>query len=131
MAWLAPISLTDAVVALTAAPKRPILIVDTCALLDIVRAPMRESPQRLITAFRELDAAIRQGLIHVPILPPVLHEWTERSKTVRAEVERFLVKMDADFARVRQSCLEMDMTVSATSSVAATGVAAQLVAMIE
>ena len=79
------ITLAQAVADLLAAP-RPILFLDTCTLLDIVRAPLRN----LILAVRagvELRALAATGTVRLFVQDIVPGEWTDNLPAARRDGE--------------------------------------------
>ncbi len=78
-------TLSQAVADLTAAP-RPILFLDTCTLLDIVRAPLRD----LIASVRagvELRALAATGTIRLFVKDIVPGEWLNNMRAARQDGE--------------------------------------------
>jgi hypothetical protein len=78
-------TIAQAVADLLAAP-RPILIVDTCALLDIVRAPLRDLTAAVRAAV-ELKTLLMNGTVELFVQDIVQREWTDNLLSARRDGE--------------------------------------------
>ncbi len=78
-------SLIQAVANLTAAP-RPVLFLDTCTLLDIVRAPLRELVHE-VRAAAELCALSSAATVQLFVQDIVPNEWNDNLNTARRDGE--------------------------------------------
>jgi hypothetical protein len=79
------IPLTQAAADLTAAP-RPVLILDTCALLDVIRAPGRDLAATVRAAV-ELRGSAAAGTIRLLVQDIVPGEWAENLPSARRDGE--------------------------------------------
>lgn len=79
------ITLAQAVADLIAAP-RPILFLDTCTILDIVRAPLRVLPLEVKTGV-ELLALAAAGTIRLFVQDIVPREWADNLRAARHDGE--------------------------------------------
>ena len=89
-------NVTDRIIASPA----PVLFIDTCSLLDLIRVPFRERSAKKVS--QVLDAAMNlialsqksvSGLWVVGP-PVVLDEWTEHSQAATEELRRHLERLD-------------------------------------
>ena len=70
----------------------PILFCDTCALLDLIRLPLRENQPTKVNSC--LDAAtsilqsIQMGSISLVTPPPVYDEWNTHAQKIQSEVKK-------------------------------------------
>ena len=90
------ITITHAVADLTAAP-RPILFLDTCTLLDIVRivqAPLRDLTPT-VRAGVELRALAAAGTVRLFVQDIVSREWTDNLPAARQDGERGILAFTA------------------------------------
>jgi hypothetical protein len=96
--------IADVVTTLIAAPV-PILLLDTCAFLDIIRAPVRRDPSWIEPAIR-----LRAGVSAQPrkcglvVASLVGQEWTDSVATVVKELSKHLRDLDAQAAHVHDAC---------------------------
>ncbi len=79
------ITLAQAVASSTAAP-RPILFLDTCTLLDIIRAPLRDLTMAVRAAV-ELRMLAANGTVGLFVQDIVPREWDENLQAARREGE--------------------------------------------
>jgi hypothetical protein len=79
------ITIAQAVANLIAAP-RPILILDTCTLLDIVRAPLRDLTE-VVRAGVELRTLVRNGTVGLFVQDIVHREWADNLPAARGDCE--------------------------------------------
>ena len=80
-------TLADAVKQL-AATKRPVLYLDTCALLDVVRAPCRDRTDHLLAAVARIEKAARAKRVVLCAAEITRDEWVRNIDVVLADVER-------------------------------------------
>jgi hypothetical protein len=80
------ITLAQAAAASIAAP-RPILFLDTCTLLDIVRAPLHDLSLEVRAAL-ELQALASAGTIRLFVQDIVSREWTDNLPAAREDGEK-------------------------------------------
>jgi hypothetical protein len=79
------ITLAQALAALIATP-RPILFLDTCTLLDIVRAPLRDLTMT-VRAGVELRALVAAGTVRLFVQDIVHREWADNLQAARRDGE--------------------------------------------
>ena len=79
------ITLAQAVADLIAAP-RPILFLDTCTLLDIVRAPLRDLTAT-VRAGVELRSLVATGTVRLFVQDIVPGEWADNLPAARRDGE--------------------------------------------
>lgn len=66
------------VAAITGSPPAPVMFVDSCTLLDIVRAPLEDKPDEVRVALQMLAAARKSPtMIHLLIASPTRKEWAD------------------------------------------------------
>lgn len=86
--------------------KLPILICDTCALLDIIRMPFRQTElTRLISiqsAITEIFERSKQGTISLVVSPLVKDEWAANAPSVQRELENHLKKLEGQNEIIRE-----------------------------
>jgi hypothetical protein len=88
-------TIEEAATAVAAVPS-PVLLFDTCALLDIIRAPLRGENHLIESAAILTRAATGTPAgIHVVITSTVEDEWTEHATIVTQEVDRELRRIRA------------------------------------
>jgi hypothetical protein len=69
--------IADVVTAITGSPA-PVLFIDSCILLDIVRAPLRDKPTEIPFARVFLDSVQKaQKTIHLVVASPTPREWAD------------------------------------------------------
>jgi hypothetical protein len=104
------VTLGQAVDLILAAPA-PVLFIDTCILLDIIRAPLR-GHNRIIEAAARLaeHAALEPPRLHVLITSTIDSEWAEHVARVRAEVERELQAARRVLDAMRDACRSAGLT---------------------
>lgn len=79
------IAIAQAVADLIANP-RPVLFLDTCALLDVVRAPLRNLTPT-VRAGLQLRALAGAGTVQLFVQDIVPHEWTDNLPSARKDGE--------------------------------------------
>lgn len=90
-------SLADVTTRLIESP-RSVLICDTCALLDIIRIPIRidatSNVSDTLNAAIEVLEAASSGRIILILPPPVHDEWLRNIQNVSLEIDRHILKID-------------------------------------
>jgi hypothetical protein len=86
-----------------AAAGRPVLLIDTCSILDIMRDPTRET-LRLHERQAGLDllVAVENGLLVGVVAHQVTLEFADHDQSVQAEADRALKKLRGQIDRVNQ-----------------------------
>ena len=116
-----PIALVDAVNRILTLP-RPVLILDTCALLDLIRIPFRarsvqEASQTIASAL-EIIMAVHQETPNLwVIIPPlVFDEWEKHKQPTLGELKRHWDGLDTkiEIANTTASVLNIDTPSNAT-----------------
>jgi hypothetical protein len=87
------ITIAQAVANLTANP-RPVLFLDTCALLDIVRAPLRNLTAT-VRAGLELRTLAGAGIVQLFVQDIVPREWTDNLPSARRDGETGILAFTA------------------------------------
>lgn len=109
------VSIPEAVRRITAAPA-PLLILDTCALLDLIRIPIRsKSPE---SATRELESAraVLGNCQESPsnswvIIPPlVTQEWHNNFENTIGEVRQHWARLDRDIRVAHMTAKAVDLS---------------------
>src|SRR5437667_1316233 len=103
------ISIEEACQIIIAQPA-PVLLPDTCALLDVVRAPIRNSSY-LITLAGQLSelAAASPKRLHVVISHTVTLEWNVHLAETVTEVETALQAMRQSLQAMREACMALQL----------------------
>lgn len=82
-----------------------VLVCDTCALLDIIRLPMRTSGAKGITrglaAVIHIEELVQARQVTVVCPPPVPDEWHKNAPGTRAELERYIKEAEIAYINVR------------------------------
>jgi hypothetical protein len=88
----------------------PVFLPDTCTLLDVVRAPVRNCSYLIPLAeqFAELAAASPKRL-HVVVSDTVTVEWTEHLARTVAEVETELQGLQERLRAIREVCTALQL----------------------
>ena len=72
----------------------PVLFLDTCTLLDIIRLPFRQKSPTTAKSFLEsvgnANQLIKRSKLSLVILPPVLKEWNNNLPNTKAELSRHI-----------------------------------------
>jgi hypothetical protein len=106
----------------------PVLFLDTCSILDVIRAPERRL-DNCIEAGTELLAMATQApsqcsLVIASVVP---QEWTDHREATVDLLDRHLNKMQADAARFHQVCGHLGVPITfAVPQYIASGLAAHL-----
>lgn len=98
------LTIAEAVPFLLALPA-PVLLPDTCAMLDVVRAPARNMNYLIGLAeqFAGMATATPKAL-HVVISETVTLEWREHLPAATAEVERYLQSSQDTLRSLQEAC---------------------------
>ena len=101
MTTIAPITISVAVNQISTAPA-PILIPDTCALLDLIRLPKRAKnatfAQAELEAARIINARAKVNNLWI-VIPALVHkEWNENCDSTFRELDDFSNKLDSEMA---------------------------------
>ena len=101
MTTTAPIILSNAVNQITAA-SAPILILDTCSVLDLIRLPRRAKDatyaQAELAAVKNLKDSAQARKLWIVVPPIVYDEWSDNYQTEVRELSKFLSKLDNSVA---------------------------------
>jgi len=86
-----------------AAADVPVLFVDTCILLDVIRAPLRKIPGCIQSA---VELAEMQAQSHCRIVASsmIRNEWSANERAVMTEFERHLAARDQDAIAFHEAC---------------------------
>jgi len=103
---MASVSIVSAAQGLSAAPVH-IIVCDTCALLDIIRLPIRASTSTHLSAtLSAVDAVvsmIQTGDVRLVCPSPVPDEWTKHAADKQAETERHIRNIEQEYGKVRST----------------------------
>jgi len=97
-----------------------VVFLDTCVLLDVIRAPIRETlPIGTVEAASRLALALSQpqGNVGVVVGSLVGQEWHDHFKSVNDEVSRFIEHIDDCIGRIDFSLGRLGVTVGAPAFV--------------
>lgn len=83
----------------------PVLCVDTCSLLDVLRAPMRSAGVDTIAAADRLLQAQQTGRLTMFLASSTLPEFARNEDSVKQELARHLSRLDDEFAKAAD-CLK-------------------------
>lgn len=83
----------------------PVLCVDTCSLLDVLRGPLRPGGARTIAAANDLLVAEQAGRLTLFITNSMLPEFARNELDVRKELARYLLNLD-DSIQATSDCLQ-------------------------
>jgi hypothetical protein len=95
-------SVTDSIIITQA----PILLLDTCAVLDIIRAPYREEiPDNVISSAIRLISNIQSQprRLWMVSLSTVFQEFSDNITTVETELKRFIRRVDKDIVSLKSA----------------------------
>lgn len=85
----------------------PVIICDTCALLDIMRLPIRSLAitrlQSNLNAISNIYTMIKQKQIYLIAPHPVETEWVKNAKTVKDEVKKSIDKVATNYEMIKVS----------------------------
>lgn len=91
------------------ADRRPILMVDTCSLLDIIRSPMRNSVHTHVEAAKQLVEDLNNQRIWLVLTSTVFDEYTRNSAVVKTEIERHIRRIEVDGKSINGALTLMDL----------------------
>jgi hypothetical protein len=83
----------------------PVLFVDTCILLDIIRSTdrcLRDYPVRASELLEMITSTPPKCLLILSSIVP--HEWRTNARSVTEEVERHLIKMEEQASHFHDAC---------------------------
>ena len=112
------VKVADAARALCSAGK-PVLVSDTCALLDLIRVPIRIDNATRVSAILEGASKILSlakttpPSLFIAIPPLVPDEWRQHHNDVFSEVERHLSKLDSMIGVVVATGISLGINISA------------------
>ena len=89
---------------------RPVLLLDTCALLDILRAPYRaQVPSGVVQAAASIVKSFDRGAPEVWVITTKLiaQEWRNNVHTVRGELDTHLKRLDRELAKASSSAAQL------------------------
>ncbi len=111
MAGMLPVSVTEAAARISASPA-PVIFLDTCALLDVIRTPQRpeirnEVIQAALALRQRTLAPERQvWIVTAPFVP---QEWQEHSADTEARLMEHIKKLDEAMGAVRTAAGYLNM----------------------
>lgn len=83
----------------------PVLCVDTCSLLDVLRGPLRPDGARTVAAAEVLARAEQTGLLTMFMTSSMLPEFARNTANVKLELARHLKRVEDDLELAAQ-CLK-------------------------
>jgi hypothetical protein len=86
-----------------AADGLPVLLIDTCVLLDVIRAPVRKIPGCIKSA-AELSQMQAQSGCRIVASSMIQGEWNDNEQGVKQELDRHLASRDQDALAFHQAC---------------------------
>lgn len=96
-----------------------ILVCDTCALLDIIRLPIRaENASKLsatMTAVSAIQSLVFSNQVAIVCPPPVPGEWQNHAATLRSETEQHITKTELEYLKIRASATSHGTAMPAVS----------------
>ena len=118
-----PTALADAAATISANPA-PAVFLDTCTLLDIIRAPQRpeiknEIIQAGLTLQQRATASPRQ--IWIVAAPFVPHEWNEHVSDTEARLEGHITKLDEAIVALQTAAGYMNLRAAGSPTLASLG----------
>lgn len=91
----------------------PVLLLDTCAALDVIRAPMRERAGELPAVGRVVKACGVQPRAAVVVRSSMISkEFNDHATDIEAELERYLRKMERDVTEFETACQALGTPIS-------------------
>jgi hypothetical protein len=111
-------SIADATAQILAAPA-PVLLIDTCSLLDIIRAPKRALKlkgciKNAVELRRRIKAAPPECHLAVGSFVPA--EWAKHADTIRDELQRHLKSLDEASSHFHDACGHVGIATGARPS---------------
>jgi len=107
------ISIRKAAQLLVDTPRR-ILVCDTCALLDIIRLPLRADNASKLNAVLSAVTAIRKLVnskqVAIVCPPPVPDEWEKHAPTWLEKTKRYIEKSESDYLKILTSAAHQGTT---------------------
>lgn len=98
------LSISDAAGAICAAPA-PVLLMDTCAVVDVIRSPVRHSIANIEAALKLAEHARATPKRLYPIIAHVIQdEWSEHSKNEQENLKTEIAKHDRSAMLFRRAC---------------------------
>ncbi|NEP43303.1 MAG: DUF4935 domain-containing protein [Okeania sp. SIO2H7] len=98
-----PVTIVNAVNSITAYTA-PVLFLDTCAILDVIRTPQRDIQEQVISAANDvLDASREQKKLWIVATTMVKNEFSEKLKKVENELVKHVEKVDKDVEKLRKA----------------------------
>src|SRR5713226_1126316 len=86
-----------------AADGLPVLFIDTCVLLDVIRAPLRKIPGCIRSAV-ELAEMQSQSACRIVASSMIQNEWRVHEEAVANELDRHLASRDHDALAFHEAC---------------------------
>lgn len=97
-----PVTIFNAVNSITASTA-PVLFLDTCAILDVIRTPQRDIQEQVISAANNLlEASTKQKTLWIVATTMVENEFNEKLQKVENEVIKHVEKVDKDLEKLRK-----------------------------
>lgn len=82
-----------------------VLVCDTCALIDIIRLPMRVSNEkdiaRTLAAVNKIEELVSARKVTIICPPPVSVEWHKNAPATRSELESFITEAGRAYKNIR------------------------------
>ena len=98
-----PVKIVNAVDSITASAA-PVLFLDTCAILDVIRMPQRDIQEQVISAASDvLDASKEPRKLWIVATTMVENEFNEKLKKVENELVKHVEKVDKDVEKLRKA----------------------------
>ena len=120
------LEIAETVEAILADPA-PVLMLDTCVLLDVIRAPQRERLDTIVAAKRLLDLVrTTPQSLHVVTQAMVVVEWRDSHDGVRADTEHFVDRIARALADVTSAAQLLGLVCPAASKPGALGIPQRL-----
>ena len=86
------------------ASSAPVLFLDTCAILDVIRTPQRDIQEQVISAASDvLDASREPKKLWIVVTTIVENEFNEKFKKVENELVKHVEKVDKDVEKLRNA----------------------------
>jgi PIN domain len=107
------VSIADACTAIVAMPA-PVLMLDTCTLLDVARAPLRGSSSTIVPTIDLVKLATQSPKgIHVVLSYTVEDEWDRNINTIVAEVRNHIRNIRKSLLSLRTACTPLSIPLPA------------------
>jgi hypothetical protein len=109
-----------------AADGLPVLFIDTCILLDVIRAPLRKIPGCIQSAVELAEMQAQSGC-RIVVSSMIQNEWRVHEQIVVKELDRHLELRDQDARAFHEACEHLNVSLSfGKASYQAAGLGAKL-----